>query len=331
MKVNASARAVKTIYDVLQDRYESVTLGKVKSNLASTIARQQQELDEKPSMTMVQSIVGALGDAITGAKGGAVRHLDTDGDGMPDTLYIADNQDPNLATYVWRHNYKGWAASKTGYNGPFVFGATLEDGILADAVTAAHLTAGTIRSKDGKTLFADLDNGILRAVFSEMSVTCTGEVYLPPTYDDVITMLWSISFPEQYPPRDFYDLNGDGVINRDDVILAQKIYLGQADIADCAKAFKTPVSITIDPSNVEEAVLISGVNMWGSEVKTALGARCSRIPAIKGDCSVWGKLAVGGDAILQSLATTATETPKTLSWKDNGDGTFALIGTPKSN
>jgi hypothetical protein len=77
--------------------------------------------------------------AILGAKGGAVRQLDTDGDGMPDTIYVADNADPALAKSVWRWNYAGWGASKNGYNGPFTMAATLEDGIVADFITAGKL------------------------------------------------------------------------------------------------------------------------------------------------------------------------------------------------
>ena len=76
-------------------------------------------------------------------------------------MYIADHEDPSQAVKVWRFNYEGWAASKTGYNGPFVFGATLDSGLLANFVTAAQLVAGTIQSKDGETFFLDLDNGIL--------------------------------------------------------------------------------------------------------------------------------------------------------------------------
>jgi len=87
--------------------------------------------------------------------------LDTNGDGNPDELYITDNADPSLAVKVWRFNYEGWAASKTGYNGPYIFGATLDDGLLANFVTAAQLVAGTIRSRDGETFFLDLDNGVL--------------------------------------------------------------------------------------------------------------------------------------------------------------------------
>lgn len=161
--VSATAKAIKIVYDSLSDRVKSITLGSTKANIADTVATQQQEIAKKPSISLVQSVAMGLTAAILGAKGGAVRVLDTDGDGMPDTLYVADNPDPTLAVKVWRWNYEGWAGSKTGYVGPFTLGATLEDGLLADSVTAANLIAGTITSKDsGKTFFLDLDNNILR-------------------------------------------------------------------------------------------------------------------------------------------------------------------------
>ena len=160
--VSSTAKAIKIVYDSLSDRVKSITLGSTKANIADTIATQQQEIAKKPSVSIVQSIAMNLTSAILGAKGGSVRILDTDGDGMPDELYIADNSDPALAQRVWRFNYMGWAASGTGYNGPFTMGATLADGLLAEFVTAAHLVAGTIQSHDGETFFLDLDNGILK-------------------------------------------------------------------------------------------------------------------------------------------------------------------------
>ena len=161
--VSATAKAIKIVYDSLSDRVKSITLGSAKANIADTIANQQQEIEKKPSISLVQSVAMSLTSAILGAKGGSVRILDTDGDGMPDTLYVADNPDPSLAVKVWRWNYEGWAGSKTGYVGPFVLGATLEDGLLADSVKAAQLVAGTITSKDdGRTFFLDLDNSILK-------------------------------------------------------------------------------------------------------------------------------------------------------------------------
>lgn len=162
MNVNASARAVKIDFDPILERYNSVTLGKVKSDLATTIVKQNQEISKRPSAQDMTSIINdKLSVTIPGINGGAVRLLDTNGDGNPDELYIADHADPSQAVKVWRFNYEGWAASKTGYNGPFIFGATLEAGLLANFVTAAQLIAGTIQSKDGETFFLDLDNGIL--------------------------------------------------------------------------------------------------------------------------------------------------------------------------
>lgn len=95
----------------------------------------------------------ALTAAILGANGGSVRMLDTNGDGEPDTLYIADDPDPAQAVHVWRFNYQGWAASTNGYNGPFTIGATFDDGgtIYANVlkvlnINASNITAGTINA-----------------------------------------------------------------------------------------------------------------------------------------------------------------------------------------
>ena len=187
--VSATAKAIKIVYDSLADRVKSITLGSTKANIADTIATQQQEIAKKPSISLVQSIAMTLTSAILGAKGGAVRILDTDGDGMPDTLYVADNPDPSLAVKVWRWNYEGWAGSKTGYVGPFILGATLDDGLLADAVTAAHLVAGTIMSKDdGKTFFLDLDSGILRMNATDLKISGhTTEQIADSRIDDKLT------------------------------------------------------------------------------------------------------------------------------------------------
>lgn len=172
MNVNASARVVAVDYDPIGERYNSITLGSVRSSLAQTIVQQGQLIKDKPSQSWVQAISMTLTARILGAKGGAVRLLDTDSDGMPDTLYVADDPDPNKTVKVWRWNYEGWAGSKSGYAGPYILGATLEDGLLAEAVTAANLVAGTIKSADdGKTFFLDLDNGVLNMQATSLKIS----------------------------------------------------------------------------------------------------------------------------------------------------------------
>lgn len=168
--VNATARVVAIEYNSLLERYDAVTIGRVRSNVADTLAETRKQVQERPTQSMVDQISSKLSDALMGARGGAVRLLDDNGDGMPDTLYVADNPDPALAVRVWRWNYEGWAASSTGYNGPWVLGATLDAGILANAVTAAMLKAGRITSADGKTFYLDLDNGVLCMDASEIAL-----------------------------------------------------------------------------------------------------------------------------------------------------------------
>ena len=128
--VDASARVVKTRWNVLLDRYDNIDIGSVKSNIADTIAKQTRQIADAPNRKTTAAIAGAMAQVIMGAAGGSVRLIDTDDDGMPDELYIADNPDPDLAQKVWRFNYEGWAASQNGYDGPFAVGATVDGGIM---------------------------------------------------------------------------------------------------------------------------------------------------------------------------------------------------------
>lgn len=165
--INVASRIVETNYDAILNRYTSVSVGSVRANIATTIADQQQQIDnltQNPTLSSAfKKAVASLTQTILGAKGGSVRFLDTDGDGEPDTLYIADNPDPSQAQKVWRFNYEGWGASENGYDGPFQIGATLDDGIVANFITAGVLNGdliqtGTIQSPNGR-MTINLDQG----------------------------------------------------------------------------------------------------------------------------------------------------------------------------
>lgn len=166
--VDATARVVKTKYDALRNRYESADIGSIQANIADTIANQQRQIDETPDVSTVQQIANSITQAILGAKGGSVRLLDTNGDGDPDTLYIADNPDPAQAVKVWRFNYEGWGASSNGYNGPFEMSAALGLGMYADFITVGTLTAVRIQSADGRCSW-DLASGG-NAIFNANSI-----------------------------------------------------------------------------------------------------------------------------------------------------------------
>jgi len=142
--VSATAKIIRTDYDVINERYISVEIGDSRTSLADTIIGISTLTENVPTTTEMAQAISATTAAITGAEGGAVRLLDTNNDGLPDTLYIADDPDPLMAERVWRFNYAGWGASENGYSGPFTMGATFDQGFIADFITAGTLSAERI-------------------------------------------------------------------------------------------------------------------------------------------------------------------------------------------
>lgn len=158
-------------------------------------------------------------------------------------------------------------------------------------------------------------------------IVVEGQTYLRPTYDDCMAMLRSLNFPDMHPPEVFYDLNGDRKFDTEDILLAFDVFYGLRDVSECVSLEESTVTVTIEAKNPLDTVKISGTNMWGSEVVVMLGANCTNIPVISGSCSIGGQLSVNEYATIPSLALAVGGAPKTLSWKDNGDGTYTLIGT----
>ncbi len=161
--VAAQAKCVKTIYDVLLDRYQSVELGDARTNIADTIASQQKQIERAPTITAMKQAVDSATGQITGNKGGYVVLHSSTGSKQPDEILIMDTPDIKTAKKVWRWNKAGLGYSPNGYNGPYGLAMTQDGAIVADFITAGTLSAnlikaGVLRSEDGKSYF-DLESG----------------------------------------------------------------------------------------------------------------------------------------------------------------------------
>lgn len=272
--VDAKARVNKIVWDCLLERYDSVALGSVKANIAATIAGQQKEIDAKPSASLVEKISASLTAALLGANGGSVRLLDTNGDGEPDELYIADDPDPTKAKKVWRFNYAGWAASSTGYNGPYTMGATIAGGIQAWMITAAHLIAGTIASEQGNFLI-NLDGGTI-------DTSATGATYQNSDYSQAdLDRINQINLKTVTPTLADYeklDVNGDGAISITDAVQIQQIIGGARTVN-----FTTRWRLRIDPADGNNLLKIYRVyhnNITGADSENiVLSAGFSNVKA----------------------------------------------------
>lgn len=170
--VSATAKCIKTIYNVLTDQYDSIELGDARPNIADTIAGQQEAINAVINQkaggevsTAVQEAINAATALITGNKGGYVVLHSTTGGKQPDEILILDKPSIEEAVKVWRWNNSGLGYSSTGYNGPYETAITQDGQIVADFITAggmnaARITAGILSSADGRVQF-DLTAGTL--------------------------------------------------------------------------------------------------------------------------------------------------------------------------
>lgn len=146
MGVDATARAVKTEYDVLAGRYKAVTIGRVKQSLAQIIV-EQQERTESQFAGVKSDIEHAVDGATDFIKHGAgyMRFIYNASDELTEIVSL-DDPDITQAQSVWRWNNGGFGFSSTGYNGPYTLAITQNGAIVADFITAGTLNANVIRA-----------------------------------------------------------------------------------------------------------------------------------------------------------------------------------------
>ena len=137
-------KVVKTEYNVLQDRYDSITLGEMQTSLGQAI--QTQIMENVPTKSMMDAAIQYATDLIRGGLGGYV--IMTPGpDGYPQEILIMDTPDTATAVNVWRFNQGGLGHSSNGYNGPFSDIALTQDGkINASMITTGILNANVIKA-----------------------------------------------------------------------------------------------------------------------------------------------------------------------------------------
>ena len=118
--VSAAAKCIKTVWDVLADRYSKIELGSHRASIAGTIAGIRETADEAYVATStLAETAQAISQKITGQLGGYVVMNDTDNDGEPDEILIMDSPDKETAVNVIRMNNGGIAFSQDGYDGTY--------------------------------------------------------------------------------------------------------------------------------------------------------------------------------------------------------------------
>lgn len=145
--VNATAKVVKAVYNVLTDRYDSLEIGDARTSLAEQIVGIDNTINETISgeVGALQKYVDHQTSLITGGLGGYVV-LNYNAAGQPEEILIMDTDDMTTAVNVIRMNKNGIGFSTSGYAGPFTSAWTIDGHFNADFISAGTIDANLIQT-----------------------------------------------------------------------------------------------------------------------------------------------------------------------------------------
>ena len=151
-KVNAKARCIKTVYDPLQNRYETLELGDAVRTLADSIISSSQDIDNKINAAK-ESTKEYVDDAVLNAtkpKEGYVLLYPND---KPEVLIAMDSTSLSASQMVWKLNENGLSVSTNGYNGSYTSFHQNGKSVLNDnTVDSLDVASGTIESLNVTTI-----------------------------------------------------------------------------------------------------------------------------------------------------------------------------------
>lgn len=161
--ISVKEKVVKTVFDVLTEKYKRIDIGKLRSTIAKTVSTQKKEIVETVSQSDLQRAVISATNAITGNKGG---YVVLDPPERPQRLLIMDAPNKEDAVNVWQWNLSGLGHSSSGVNGEYATAITADGQIVANFITAGVLSgdvvrAGVLSTENGNSYFS-LDTGNLQ-------------------------------------------------------------------------------------------------------------------------------------------------------------------------
>ena len=179
LNINIKAKVIKTVYDVLRERYTSIDLGSPRANFADVIKQTVNETKDlrgqlvsaKSDLTAAyEKAIADATAAITGNSGGYVRLNPPQN---PQEILIMDTPDISTAKNIWRFNLSGFGHSSGGYSGLYRTAVTQDGHIVADFIDTGILNANIIRagimqSANGEFSF-NLESGHIEA--SDINIT----------------------------------------------------------------------------------------------------------------------------------------------------------------
>ena len=302
MGVNTTAKVIKTVFDVLQDRYSSVEIGDMRASISETIAGQAETISALPQ-TIQQAVLNATG-WLTGDNGGYVIFRRNDS-GQLVEQFISDSLDLQAAKNIWRWNLGGLGFSSNGINGPYKLAITQDGSFVADFVTVGTLSAITIQSLDGKSKW-NLSTGEMDLYNTKNTTSSDGNTYTTADYsqDDIerLRKLFQGTATPTLADYEKLDLNCNGEFDAGDGVIINAALAGTREIN-----FTSKWALKLDPTNGEELLKVYRVyedhasNTTREYVVFSAGFPLVRVNTVKGSNGDFEMLKLDGNELERKL------------------------------
>lgn len=266
--IDVTARVNKIVYDVLNEKYKSIELGRARKTITETIAQNREELQaaiedaSKKQKSVAQKMIEHQTALISGSEGGYVVNT-YNNQSKPEKILIMDTDNQNTATKIlWLTKdgigfsngingqiTTGWGIDGT-FNASFITTGVLDASLVnVTNINANNITTGTISANK-------IVGGTLADAAGNTKINMTTGTIVSKTNDG-----------------GFISISGTGLglLNASGKILAQIIQLGNIAFTLSGKySFTDSIVFYDDNANTEKAVISNsnGVITVGSDKYT---------------------------------------------------------------
>ena len=181
--VENKAKIVSVTYDVLLERYTTMTIGEVRTSLGEAIqdAVSNANRNDVATLTSMELAIRHATDVLAGLFGGHMKVI-LNNSGQPEGFYIMDTADASTAVKVLRINSGGIAFSSTGVSGSFSTAWPLDgkfnaNFIKSGALNASMITTGALNATLMTAGILSLKRGAKERLYANFA---TGELRLTP-------------------------------------------------------------------------------------------------------------------------------------------------------
>ena len=167
--VNVKAIVNKTVYDVLSEKYDSISIGSAKSKLGETIKQEVHNQAEAVKKDTISAVQGSIDSAVDKIRGGTNGHviLSTNANGETNEVFAYDGNSLETAAKVLRLNYEGVAGTDNGINGNYNVAITTDGHVNASMVTFGELNGNLIKANS--VVIGALDEEVTNKIDSAQS------------------------------------------------------------------------------------------------------------------------------------------------------------------